>query len=59
MRIPVRIQMTAGENGAAALYMMLGYFGKYVSISLDVRINMFPADDLIIIFFSSASNAVS
>ena len=32
MRIPVRIQMTAGENGAAALYMMLGYFEKYVSM---------------------------
>ncbi len=32
MRIPVRIQMTAGENGAAALYMILGYFGKYVSM---------------------------
>ena len=32
MRIPIQIQMTAGENGATALSMMLGYFGKYVPI---------------------------
>ena len=30
MRIPIRIQMTNGENGTASLHMMLGYFGKYV-----------------------------
>ena len=30
MNIPICIQMTRGENGAAALYMMLGYFGRYV-----------------------------
>ena len=27
---PIRIQMTSGENGATALFMMLGYFNKYV-----------------------------
>ena len=32
MKIPIQIQMTAGENGATALSMMLGYFGKYVPI---------------------------
>ncbi|MBR3202563.1 MAG: ATP-binding cassette domain-containing protein [Solobacterium sp.] len=32
MKIPVRIQMTPGENGASALYMMLGHFGRYVSM---------------------------
>ncbi len=31
-KIPIRIQMTTGENGATVLFMMLGYFGKYVSI---------------------------
>ena len=31
-KIPVRIQMTPGENGATALFMMLGYFGKYVNM---------------------------
>ena len=36
MKIPVRIQMTTGENGATALFMMLGYFGKYVNIK-DMR----------------------
>ena len=29
-RLPIRIQMTNTENGATALFMMLGYFGKYV-----------------------------
>ena len=29
-RLPIRIQMTNSENGATALFMMLGYFGKYV-----------------------------
>ena len=33
MKIPIRIQMTPGENGATALFMMLGYFGKYVKMS--------------------------
>lgn len=32
MKIPVRIQMTSGENGATALFMILGHFGKYVSM---------------------------
>ena len=32
MKIPIRIQMTSTENGATALFMMLGYFGKYVSM---------------------------
>lgn len=32
MKIPVVIQMQPGENGAAALCMMLGYFGKYVPL---------------------------
>ena len=32
MRIPIRIQMTTGENGATALFMMLGYFGRFVSM---------------------------
>ena len=27
---PIRIQMTSGENGATALFMMLGHFNKYV-----------------------------
>ena len=30
MRIPVMIQMQNGENGATALCMMLGYFGRFV-----------------------------
>ena len=30
MKIPVVIQMRPGENGAAALCMMLGYYGKFV-----------------------------
>ena len=33
MKIPVRIQMTPGENGATALFMMLGYFGKHVPMA--------------------------
>ena len=32
MKIPITIQMTAGENGPAALSMILGYFGRYVEI---------------------------
>ena len=32
MKIPIRIQMTPGENGATALFMILGYFRKYVSM---------------------------
>ena len=32
MKIPIRIQMTSGENGATALFMILGYFKKYVSM---------------------------
>ena len=36
MKIPVRIQMTTGENGATALFMMLGYFGLYADMK-DVR----------------------
>lgn len=32
MRIPVVIQMQPGENGAAALCMMLGYYGRYVPL---------------------------
>ena len=32
MKIPVVIQMQPGENGAAALCMMLGYYKKYVSL---------------------------
>lgn len=32
MKIPVVIQMRPGENGAAALCMMLGYYRKYVSL---------------------------
>ena len=32
MRIPIQIQMTAGENGPAALAMILGYFGRYVPL---------------------------
>lgn len=32
MRIPIVIQMRPGENGAAALCMMLGYFGRFVSL---------------------------
>ena len=32
MKIPIRIQMTPGENGASALYMMLGWFGRYVTM---------------------------
>ena len=32
MKIPVVIQMQPGENGAAALCMILGYFGKYVAL---------------------------
>jgi len=30
MKIPIVIQMRPGENGAAALCMMLGYYGKFV-----------------------------
>ncbi len=30
MKIPIRIQMTPGENGPVALFMMLGSFGKFV-----------------------------
>lgn len=30
MKIPVKIQMAVGENGAAALCMMLGHFGRFV-----------------------------
>ncbi|MCR4655967.1 MAG: ATP-binding cassette domain-containing protein [Lachnospiraceae bacterium] len=30
MRIPIVVQMRSGENGAAALGMMLGYYGKFV-----------------------------
>ena len=33
MKIPIHIQMTAGENGPTALQMMLGYFGRYVPIA--------------------------
>ncbi len=33
MKIPVIIQMQPGENGAAALCMMLGYHKKYVPLS--------------------------
>lgn len=33
MRIPITIQMQPGENGAAALCMMLGYFGRIVPLS--------------------------
>ena len=32
MKIPVVIQMRPGENGAAALSMMLGYYKKFVSM---------------------------
>ena len=32
MKIPIVIQMRPGENGAAALCMMLGYYGKFVSM---------------------------
>ncbi len=32
MKIPITIQMQSGENGAAALCMMLGYYKKYVSL---------------------------
>ena len=32
MRIPIVIQMRSGENGAAALGMMLGYYGKFVPL---------------------------
>ena len=32
MNIPVMIQMQPGENGAAALCMLLGYYKKYVSL---------------------------
>ncbi len=32
MKVPVVIQMRPGENGAAALCMMLGYYKKYVPI---------------------------
>ena len=32
MKIPVVIQMRPGENGAAALCMMLGYHKKYVPL---------------------------
>ena len=32
MKIPVVIQMQNGENGAAALCMMLGYFNRFVAI---------------------------
>ena len=32
MKIPVYIQMTAGENGPAALAMILGHFGRYVPV---------------------------
>ena len=32
MKIPIRIQMTPGENGATALFMILGYYKKYVSM---------------------------
>lgn len=32
MKIPVVIQMQPGENGAAALCMMLGYYGKMVPL---------------------------
>ena len=32
MKIPVVIQMQPGENGAAALCMMLGFYKKYVSL---------------------------
>ena len=32
MKIPITIQMQTGENGAAALCMMLGYYKKYVSL---------------------------
>ena len=31
-KIPIRIQMAPGENGATVLFMMLGYFGKYVGM---------------------------
>ena len=36
MKVPVVIQMRSGENGAAALSMMLGYYGKYVPME-DMR----------------------
>ena len=36
MKIPVVIQMRPGENGAAALCMILGYYKKYVSLE-DMR----------------------
>ncbi len=32
MKIPIVIQMRPGENGAAALCMMLGYYGRFVSL---------------------------
>ena len=32
MKVPIRIQMTPGENGATVLFMILGYFGKYVAM---------------------------
>ena len=32
MKIPITIQMQPGENGAAALCMILGYYKKYVSL---------------------------
>jgi len=33
MKIPVVIQMQTGENGAAALSMILGYYKRFVSIA--------------------------
>ena len=33
MKIPITIQMQPGENGAAALCMMLGYYGRFVPLA--------------------------
>ena len=38
MRIPVVIQMRPGENGVAALCMILGYFKKFVPLEEMMRI---------------------